>query len=193
MGRRKVLFHACKASASAVNGVLLGTASGEKVDIVEAVPLFHDQLNLLPLFEMAMLQIESYCAESNVSIVGYYQANEHADDVELSETGQRIANQIASFTPKACALVLNSRALESKNYGDSTLFKVFAKSAKVDAAWKEAPQSTSLAKDTITKEMSSSFAANVQKGRALHLVDFHDHVNDPSLPWLSQSHVYWTA
>jgi hypothetical protein len=53
----KIFFHAFKYPQFPVNGVLLGSAAGGKVKAVDAVPLFHDHLNMLPLFEMAMLQV----------------------------------------------------------------------------------------------------------------------------------------
>lgn len=66
----KVLLHVHKYSGSDVNGIFLGRddAGGTKstatttstTKIVDVVPLFHD-IMLAPMFEIAMLQIESYC------------------------------------------------------------------------------------------------------------------------------------
>jgi hypothetical protein len=62
----KVLLHVHKHAESDVNGVLLarasagGKSSAAAVEVVDAVPLFHD-IMLAPMFETAMLQIDVYC------------------------------------------------------------------------------------------------------------------------------------
>ena len=52
----KLLLHALKYQSVAVNGVLLGTAGTAGVSVVDAVPLFHQQLALAPMLEIAMGQ-----------------------------------------------------------------------------------------------------------------------------------------
>lgn len=58
----KALLHALKHKANAINGVLLGTAEGSTVKVVDAIPLFHTQLALAPMLEVAMGQV---CAVSS--------------------------------------------------------------------------------------------------------------------------------
>jgi hypothetical protein len=60
----KVMLHVMKYPSLAVNGVLVGpkiaTPSGEepvKASVVDAVPLFHGQLSLAPLTEIALTQV----------------------------------------------------------------------------------------------------------------------------------------
>lgn len=52
----KAILHALKYKANAVNGVLLGSADGGSVKVVDAVPLFHTQLALAPMLEVALGQ-----------------------------------------------------------------------------------------------------------------------------------------
>lgn len=56
----KLLLHAAKYPAFAINGLLLGTVSSEngaRVHIVDAVPLFHGHLNLAMATEVALMQV----------------------------------------------------------------------------------------------------------------------------------------
>lgn len=59
----KSILHAHKYAFSPVCGILIGQAEGEgegnKVDILDAIPLFHT-IPLAPLFEVAMLQVFIY-------------------------------------------------------------------------------------------------------------------------------------
>lgn len=53
----KVLLHAIKYPAYGVNGVLLGSISKGKVTAVDAVPLVHNFITLVPAFETALCQV----------------------------------------------------------------------------------------------------------------------------------------
>lgn len=72
----KLILHAIKHPASAVNGLLIGkvsssspqsadaggqaiVASGGAVDIHDAVPLFHSHLELAPMLEVALAQVNA--------------------------------------------------------------------------------------------------------------------------------------
>ncbi|GBG87698.1 hypothetical protein CBR_g45852, partial [Chara braunii] len=114
----KLVLHAFKYQSLAVNGVLIGRLrnagdGGESADpkgnrevvVEDAVPLFHGQLALLPMLELALMQIESYASTENLSIVGYYHGNERYDDVDFGNVGSRIAAKIADYFPDACALL----------------------------------------------------------------------------------------
>lgn len=60
----KILLHAAKYPTVGVNGVLLGrkTAKGESssdasVSVLDVVPLFHTNLNLAPMLDIALEQV----------------------------------------------------------------------------------------------------------------------------------------
>jgi hypothetical protein len=58
----KILLHSAKYPASAINGILLGTAGlGDDKDplvhVTDAIPLFHSFLTLAPALETALLQV----------------------------------------------------------------------------------------------------------------------------------------
>jgi hypothetical protein len=52
----------------------------QTVEVEEVVPLFHSPLNLLPMLEAALLQLDHHFGASGSKIVGYYQANDAADN-----------------------------------------------------------------------------------------------------------------
>ena len=57
----KIVLHCCKYPHRAVNGVVIGTFSdkdqGAGVLIQDAVPLFHQNLTLAPMLEVALRQV----------------------------------------------------------------------------------------------------------------------------------------
>lgn len=57
----KIILHCCKYPHKAVNGVVIGTFSdkdhGAGVQIQDAIPLFHLNLSLAPMLEVAMRQV----------------------------------------------------------------------------------------------------------------------------------------
>ena len=58
----KIVLHCCKYPHRAVNGVVIGTFSdkdqGAAVLIQDAVPLFHQNLSLAPMLEVALRQVK---------------------------------------------------------------------------------------------------------------------------------------
>ena len=68
----QVLFmHCTKYPHRALNGLLLGDADSDSVRVSEALPLFHSNLALAPMLEVAMLLTEEYCSSKGLKIVGY--------------------------------------------------------------------------------------------------------------------------
>ncbi len=53
----KVLAHAAKFPASAINGVLLGCVSGSDVRVTDAIPLCHTSITLAPALEFGLAQV----------------------------------------------------------------------------------------------------------------------------------------
>jgi hypothetical protein len=72
----KCLLHSIKYSSTHVNGILLGTKTKTKIDILEAVPLFHSRLSLTPALEVALNIIEHMAHDKQMEIVGYYYTTE---------------------------------------------------------------------------------------------------------------------
>lgn len=59
----KLIFHAAKYPHLAVNGLLLSEkpTKGSVVEIVDAIPLFHQCLHVTPMAEVALMQVIINC------------------------------------------------------------------------------------------------------------------------------------
>jgi hypothetical protein len=58
----KIILHAAKYPHCSINGVLFSkssTTKGKEIEFVDAVPLFHIALNLTPMAEIALMQVNS--------------------------------------------------------------------------------------------------------------------------------------
>lgn len=58
----KMILHAAKYPHCAINGILLSTGkgnggSGNLIEIVDAIPLFHQCLHVSPMSEIALVQV----------------------------------------------------------------------------------------------------------------------------------------
>ena len=55
----KIILHAFKYPHTAINGVLLAneSSSNQSVKYVDAIPLFHHNLGLAPMLEVALMQV----------------------------------------------------------------------------------------------------------------------------------------
>lgn len=78
----KMFLHLAKYPHLACNGLLLAkpAKSAQKVEFVDCIPLFHNSLALASAFEIALTQIDAYCQQNNLEIIGYYQSNENLHD-----------------------------------------------------------------------------------------------------------------
>ena len=71
----KIILHAAKYPHCAVNGVLLakippkGQKTG-KLSLIDAIPLFHQNLGLTPMVEVALTQIETHASGVGMAIAG---------------------------------------------------------------------------------------------------------------------------
>ena len=101
----KIILHAFKYPQQAINGVLLANegSGSPTLKYVDAIPLFHHNLGLAPMLEVALmqvhkhnsftcncipiykffitLQIESYCKTAGLVIAGYYHASEDVSEM----------------------------------------------------------------------------------------------------------------
>ena len=71
----KIILHAAKYPHCAVNGVLLAKtpAKGQKISklsLIDAIPLFHQNLGLTPMIEVALTQIEAHASGVGMAIAG---------------------------------------------------------------------------------------------------------------------------
>eukprot|EP00850_Spirogloea_muscicola_P024070 SM000435S15743 [mRNA] locus=s435:429:2076:+ [translate_table: standard] len=196
----KLVLHALRHPAAAVNGVLVGKvgrdvggddgtdAATGVIDIADAVPLFHTHLGLAPMLEVALTQIDEHFAslEDPLAIVGYYHANERFDDVELGPVARTIADHIARHCPEACALLLDNKVLakvlqEEGGVGAPVVQLYLKESGR---GWR--PAATKDAQLQLqSPESGSELLGYVKEERYHHVLDFDDHLDDVLNDWLN--------
>ncbi|XP_042221344.1 ER membrane protein complex subunit 8-like isoform X2 [Homarus americanus] len=112
----KMLLHAARYPQSSVSGVVLAQARGgdttsNTVVLVDAVPLFHLQLSLAPMLEVALTQIEQRYKSEGLIIAGYYQANEHIRDNVPDFVALKIAEKIAENNNDSCLIMIDNKRM----------------------------------------------------------------------------------
>ena len=172
-----VLFmHACKYPTRTINGLLLGSAGagGDKVSVTEVLPLFHSTPGLAPMLEAALLLADEYCTQRSIEIVGYYQANELSDDLDVGMAGKKICEKIRANCP-ACATLLIDGAKMRPSVSDLRLVALGADGKRT------ADTSVSIAPDA--EACLSKLDGYLGKGVQHELVDFDVHLDDCTKDW----------
>lgn len=176
----KLQLHLAKYPHCAVNGILLACkqklADEQVLSFVDVIPLFHHSLQLTPMLEIALTNVDAHCSEKDLFIAGYYEAPEQLNvKVEPSPFSLKIAEKIKSNSPDSRLVIVDNRkipGLESLNFysADSTGKK-----------W-------SKANDEVICDTNAVGALQdlLQRKAYRDLVDFDNHLNDISLHWLNQ-------
>ena len=194
-----IMLHACKHPCKAVNGLLLGSVSGASVSVRKALPLFHSSFALGPFLEMALTlvrtqprpacirasvislaraacQADEHCKLSDgLAIVGYYQANEMGDDMELGAFGKKIAEKLRAACPQAAILMVDGSKMRATPT-DLRLLQLGVEGKRGECA----PPTVADAEATIAK-----LDAYIGRGVAQQLVDFDAHLDDGKKDWLN--------
>ena len=170
-----VLFmHCCKYPHRAVNGLLLGSTEEGTVRVREALPLFHSPLSLSPMLEAALLLASEYCTAKSLKIVGYYQANEIAEDLDLGPFGRKIAEKIRAQSPVAAVLLLDGARMRPKP-DDLRLLAINADGKRANAPPTIAPD--------VPADAIERLEGAMEAGQQHELVDFDVHLDDPAKDW----------
>ncbi|KAJ3336673.1 Esa1p-associated factor [Gonapodya sp. JEL0774] len=176
---RKVILHATKFPYSTnVNGLLIGKKSGsgesQHTDILDAIPLFHTNVNLTPMLEIAVSQAEQYAVSIGLQIVGYYHAN------LTDKAPSVVATKIASTLDQ----VLNSNVLllmvDPSKLGAKSTDHAVVPYTRDGTAWKGAFDRFSVAE---AFPAAFEIASNRSHIEGLH--DFDEHLDNLKLDWLS--------
>jgi hypothetical protein len=185
----KLVLHALKHSTCAVNGVLVGRVSAGDakpavVEITDSVPLFHGQLALLPMLELALLQVDE-SLDASLQIVGYYHANEQFDNYELGSVARRIGDHIARHCPQAGILLLDNRQLVALAKGGAkSKAPVVQLYAREGSNWRLAGSGSA---ELRLKEATANgiLSDYIKEERERRVVDFDEHLDDVSKDWLN--------
>lgn len=116
----KMVLHAAKYPHCAINGLLLASAkdSSNNIEIIDVMPLFHQNLHLSPMAEIALVQTETLAAADDLQIAGYYAACELFQDNTIDKApGVKIADKIAENNPNAAFIILSNTILAGKDNG----------------------------------------------------------------------------
>ncbi|XP_049849637.1 ER membrane protein complex subunit 8/9 homolog [Schistocerca gregaria] len=93
----KMVFHAYKYLNAPLTGICLGykESKDDRIYIVDAVPLFHHQV-LAPMLELAFMQVSRLAAQRQLSLVGFYVAEEiHCDALSTGEPEKKESSKNA--------------------------------------------------------------------------------------------------
>ncbi|KAI9360377.1 hypothetical protein DFJ73DRAFT_757311 [Zopfochytrium polystomum] len=171
----KLALHSTKYSVTSVLGFLLGSKSGSRLEIVDAIPVSHDVLPLAPMLDIALQQAQKFAEQSDLKIVGLYFANELGGDSSISPIAAKAAAKIDDLLGGGAVLL----TIDNQKLGKVDL--AVTAHSHASAGWKKMDQ------NTITSEGSDL------KGTLLKLVnnrvyndiyDFDNHLDDIRLNWL---------
>lgn len=171
----KMVLHAAKYPHCAVNGLLLASAkdSSNNIEIVDVMPLFHQNLHLSPMAEIALVQTEALAATNDLQIAGYYAACELFQDNTIEKApGVKIADKIAENNPNAAFIIINNNILEGKSNGAA--LNIYQ--------YKEGWIPTSYTLNQIDETLDA-VELLIQRGAMKDLYDFDNHLDNVKLDW----------
>ena len=172
----KIILHACKYPHKAINGVLLGedSKSTECTRVVDAIPLFHQCLGLAPMLEIALTQIDTYCRNEGLQIVGYYQANENVNDNSPDLIAYKIAEKINENVPNSLLLMVDNNKMDVECKEPALdLYTLTDNKWNVGGGWY-----------LIGGDSSLALVSELITGKTYqNLVDFDNHLDDITLDW----------
>jgi len=176
----KVMLHACKYPHKAVNGVLLGReVEGGDLQLLDAIPLFHQCLGLKPMLEIALMQVDTHCKQQHgeLHIVGYYQANEHVDHNVPDLIACKIADKISEHTTNSVMFIVDNNEMDT-NIAEKPALKMYT---LADGKWRENSHWNLIGEHISLSHVSKLIGLKTYKG----LIDFDNHLDDISLDWLN--------
>ncbi|XP_014666899.1 PREDICTED: ER membrane protein complex subunit 8-like [Priapulus caudatus] len=176
----KILLHVFKYPHCALNGLLLAQKQKGKESkpphIVDTVPLFHLNIGLTPMMEVALSQVDAYCRAKNLVIAGYYQANESFTANSPDLVSCRVTEKIAEHFGDAVLLMVENDKLKSEVENAAfTVYSVHDGKAKKRDVHKVQVQGAGTA-----AAITATLLATKQHWQ---LVDFDNHLDDVSLDW----------
>ncbi|XP_017054296.1 ER membrane protein complex subunit 8/9 homolog [Drosophila ficusphila] len=175
----KLIFHAAKYPHQAVNGLLLAekTSKGSQVEIVDAIPLFHQCLHVTPMAEVALMQIDAYAEREGLVIGGYYAAPENFYDNQIDKTpAAKIAEKIQENYKNACFAVVDNKLVTLQH--DRAAIQVYSCAGDSGSRWSKAKFTLSQATQTL-----EGVSLLLKRGAMRDLVDFDNHLDNPENDW----------
>eukprot|EP00824_Muranothrix_gubernata_P017651 TRINITY_DN36039_c0_g1_i1.p2 TRINITY_DN36039_c0_g1~~TRINITY_DN36039_c0_g1_i1.p2 ORF type:complete len:203 (-),score=47.50 TRINITY_DN36039_c0_g1_i1:21-608(-) len=178
----KIVLHALKYPHLAVNGLLVGSLhkeGGDKITIVDAVPVAHGQVTLGMVMEAALLQTEAAFQDKNLRIVGYYHANERQGDRELPQLAKKLGDKLGTYFSPTCVLLVDNMKLTPP--GDHVALRLYTTDARNQ--WRLGEETSLSMADPNPLGMLKD---HVAEHRYHQLHDFEDHLEDVTRDWLNR-------
>ncbi|XP_077171805.1 ER membrane protein complex subunit 9 isoform X2 [Paroedura picta] len=179
-------LHAARYPYAAVSGLLLaqkrratGTGQADCLCITDCIPLFHTNLSLTVMLEVALNQIDIWSAESDLLLAGFYQANSGTDDKSPSPLAQKTAGRIAELYGDAVLIMLDNH----KFTNNPRVPPIIVLEQK-DRQWVPKDKNLIMWRDW---ESSRHICKSLLEAKAYsQLVDFDVHLDDIREDWTNQ-------
>eukprot|EP01132_Coremiostelium_polycephalum_P009690 gene9690-11897_t len=194
----KIHSHAFKHPSKSVNGILLGKVNQKnEIDVTNIIPLFHTH-TLLPMFEVAMIQIEEYCKnnKNKETIVGYYHGNEGlAMEMEAEPIAKKISDKLYNELNKMCFLIITKidsdqptglMQMDRTNSGDWLVNRSKSATVSINLNTSDDDDSNGILignKDNLQESLKEI----LKSGKHSKLYDFEDYLYNAQLDWINQS------
>ncbi|XP_051769678.1 ER membrane protein complex subunit 9 isoform X1 [Ctenopharyngodon idella] len=201
----KMYLHASQFPRCSVNGLLLSSSSaGGALCITDCVPLLHSHLSLAPITQLALTQVDVWCAQTQQRIVGYYQANACVSDSRYSIFSCFLSSLfftafhfllLCFSSPTPCALKIAEKIFEQCNNAVLLMIdgeKMFpgcrvppiVMYERKDARWALKDKHTIMLRQW--EETCSIVNQLFSSGDQALLVDFDSHLDDITKDWTNQ-------
>ncbi|XP_056637587.1 ER membrane protein complex subunit 8/9 homolog [Diorhabda sublineata] len=169
----KMIFHAAKYPHCTVNGVLLAkTHNNRDVELVDCIPLFHISINLTPMAEIALMQIDEYASKKGLIIAGYYVAPENPRETNFDKVYNRISEKIAANCGSSYVVIVNSTIYTVQKGKIPLKIGLYS-----DGHYKQC-ENVSVSDDALNICITGINDELYNK-----LIDFDNHLDDISLDW----------
>ncbi|XP_034477608.1 ER membrane protein complex subunit 8/9 homolog [Drosophila innubila] len=177
----KIIFHAAKYPHQAVNGLLLAEKKpkGSIVQIIDAIPLFHQCLHVTPMAEVALMQIDSYADSNGLVIAGYYAAPENFYDNQIDKApAAKIADKIQENFKNACFAVVDNKLMSLEH--NRAALQVYGYSND-SSRWSKAKFWLTQSSQTL-----EGVSLLLKRGAMRDVIDFDNHLDNPEYDWTNQ-------
>ncbi|CAG8434094.1 5295_t:CDS:2 [Diversispora eburnea] len=142
------------------------------------------------MLEIGLQQIDVYAEKNNLKVIGYYHANERADDNRLPPFGQKIASKIYDNFNNAIAFVVQNTKLAPENPEIAILAK---NQWRPDNKAFSSP--TNIESSSLFFSFENSHSAidltsqSIKQKYFEYLYDFDEHLENIEADWLINSKI----
>ncbi|KAI7885129.1 UPF0172-domain-containing protein [Lichtheimia hyalospora FSU 10163] len=179
------LLHAAKHPEALVCGVLLGELNADgSVNVKTGLPFFHHWTSMSPMLEIALQQAELAAKQLDLKVIGWYQANPRSKDNALHENAVRVANVIKKNSGDAIVFMVNNDKMgQLHDIKDGSVISPYIFR---ENQWRGVKQAFSKDSEVLLsyEETYPKVRGMFSSGSYNRLVDFDEHLEDVSLPWL---------